>query len=594
MKKLLPGDLIEFEAVSSGKGAQLKVSKVLSITRPAKLWVGEVRHVDHQWVLVSDETCFATLVLKDIAFAQQGLVVAARTAAGAASLDQPITCIVERVLGERTRAGFEIDYALAKYDFNPQFSAEVVKLAESRSTRDIEPFEFMRPDRIDLRDIPLVTIDGESTRDLDDAVWAKRTEAGWRVVVAIADVSHYVKEGDLLDRAAYQNATSVYLPGRVTPMLPECLSTGVCSLNPGVDRLVAVVDMDVSPEGALSSAQCYRGIMRSAARLTYEKTQQFLSGQSAIEGGPLVEQNLHALHALYKVLHQRRVDKGKLSFNDSDVKLGVSDRGSPCLVFETRTDAHKLVEEVMLLTNEAAAQRLSAKLQAGLYRHQAAPTQDDWMELKQWAACRGYSIGKAPSLQDLVKILEEEPNEETVAIVGMRARKVFTPAFYAVENAMHFSLGMAAYTHFTSPIRRYADLQVHRLLFSKKPITPDKLKSIALHCSNKNRDARMAERYVWDILKKRIFTAEVPAGAPVTAQIVASGKRGLRVVVSSHQCSGFIPAKALADEGYAFNETQFEWSKNTSRLEPGKQLRVSWETFENEQNKIDLLMKLEA
>lgn len=574
MRTLLPGDRVAFDIEPGNKPGQFQAARPRLVERKPRLWLGTVALVDGYWRLEPDEPCFVKMNIKDVTFLVPGAVVAVRIAGHVPVLTESLNVTLERVLGERHRKGFDVDYALAKHDFAPGFSPAALAQA-SRFGLDIEPMELLRADRKNLRDLPFVTIDGESTRDFDDAVYARKTGTGTELYVAIADVSHYVKPGSPLDHEAQRRATSVYLPGKTVPMLPEALSNGLCSLNPGVDRLSVVVQMQLSETGEVTEFKYYRAIIQSKARLTYGQVTDMLEKQAAFAIEPAVLESLVAMHGAFLQLISQRKARGVMGFEDAEPKLVVTEDGELSLSWEYRTMAHKLVEELMLLTNRCVAKHVFEKYGEGLFRHQPLPSEADWSELSAWCATRGLTLSSSPSLLALADLIASAASPEESAIVDMRVRQVMQQALYCSQNTAHFSLGFESYTHFTSPIRRHADLVVHRLLLGTAQAT-EKLPEVAEKCSERARSARQAERQVWDRLKKRILAREVPKDTALDAKIVTMNRRGLRVVIEAWQCAAWIPADVLLEEGYVLESASLTWKKDGKSLEPGVRLTVRW------------------
>lgn len=585
MRELLPGDRIRFDVEPGRQPGSFQAANPLVVLRKETVWQGVLRQDQGVWLLECDEACFVPIEVRDVQFAADGLVVSVRvrgfTSAG--SRGGRVQGTLERLLGSRQRVGFDVDYALARYDFDPYFHASV--LAQCRS---LGVPEQARPD---LTDTPYVTIDGESTRDFDDAVWAQPSEAGWRVSVAIADVSHYVREGSVLDKAAARRATSVYLPGKTVPMLPEALSNGVCSLVPGENRLAVVLDIDLTPEGSVSAFNFRRAVIRSAQRMTY--TQVFAWRHGQLEVAERIEQSLQALWQVYEALAKQRKARGQLEFDDREPKLETLADGTTRLAWTQRNDAHKLVEELMLLANQCAAQRLRDTAGRALFRHQPVPDAEDWERLQEWATQRGITLAEQPSMNALSGLVGAAQGDELLK-AQLQVRNGMQPAIYDDSLPSHFSLGYEAYTHFTSPIRRYADLLVHRLLLGECSLGEATLTAVVARCSQRSRDARMAERWVWDKIKKNAMAREVSPDEVLNSHVVSQSRRGLRVVVADWQCSLLLSAEELMDAGYRFQDELDAWQRETQALEVGSLLPVRWTRLEEDRAKTELHATLVA
>jgi ribonuclease R len=405
----------------------------------------------------------------DARHAQPGQVVIVEITDPPSGHAAPIGRVIE-VLGEIDDPGMEIEIAVRKFDVPHQFDEEVVEAAVAL------PASVRAADlrgRVDLRDVPLVTIDGEDARDFDDAVYCEPItdgrRGGHRLIVAIADVSHYVSPGDALDREAARRSTSVYFPRRVIPMLPERLSNGLCSLNPEVDRLVLVCDMVVTAKGQVSGYQFYEAVMHSAARLTYDEVWGILSGRDAqaIRKRAALVPGLQDLYDLYRVLSKAREVRGAMEFDTVETRIvcdaaGRIERIEP----RTRNDAHRLIEECMLAANVCAADFMKRCRHPGLYRVHEGPTPDRLQMLREFLRSVSLSLGGADEptprdYADLAAQVRERPDAMLLQAMMLRSMQ---QAVYSPHNSGHFGLAYEAYAHFTSPIRRYPDLLTHRVI----------------------------------------------------------------------------------------------------------------------------------
>lgn len=376
----------------------------------------------------------------------------------------PIGRIVE-VLGELDDPGMEIEIAVRKFDVPHVFPEPV--LAEAAALPEkLRPSDYRG--RVDLRDVPLVTIDGEDARDFDDAVFCEKAGTGWRLLVAIADVSHYVTAGSATDAEAQARATSVYFPRRVIPMLPEKLSNGLCSLNPGVDRLVLVADVVIDAKGKVKAYQFYPAVIHSHARLTYDEVWGILSGgdpRAADQRRELVP-HLNELYALYRKLSRARGDRGAIDFDTTETQILCDPAGRiQSIVARTRNDAHRLIEECMLCANTCAADFLIRRKHPGLYRVHEGPTPDRLARLKQFLGGLGLSVGQGdgePTPRDYHELSARIAGRPDEALLQTMMLRSMQQAIYTPFNSGHFGLAYEAYAHFTSPIRRYPDLLNHR------------------------------------------------------------------------------------------------------------------------------------
>lgn len=589
-KSVIPGDEVKFKKERGARTGLYQAGALQVLHRAASIWLGEVVWRAGEWFLQPDEACFVKLRITGCQFIAPGIVVAVRVSEKSVFSPSDVEDVhVERVLGDRSRAGFELDYALARHDFPAHFGPDALSQAEALDTAGSTLLDTRG--RADLRHLAFVTIDGESSRDFDDAVWAEEVPEGWHVQVAIADVSFFVKQDSALDREAQARGTSVYLPGRVSPMLPDVLSNGLCSLNPGEPRLALVAQLQVGADGSLNSFRFARAVIRSAARLTYQQCTHMLEGALSWPSDP-VARSVQALHALFEVLHANRRTAGMLSFEDAEPRVvSQGPAGDITLEWHNRTVAHKLIEELMLLANRAAALQLQAQYDLGFFRHQPLPDAEAWEELRQWCLLRGLFLPDKPSMAALAALMSEATGREESLVVSLRTRKVMVPALYHPEEPAHFSLSFSHYAHFTSPIRRYADLLVHRLLVGERP-NLETLPRLGDVCSERSRRARLAERDVWDTLKKRVLLKEAPQGAALEGTLVWASRKGARVLVTRWQTTVWVGAESFQEEGYAFSEDIGGWSREARCLEPGCTVKVCWVAVETVKMRPEIQAKL--
>jgi ribonuclease R len=371
---------------------------------------------------------------------------------------------VARVLGDHGAPGMETDIAIHSFGLPFDFPDDVVAEAEAFGARIPQGAIASRED---LREIELVTIDGEDARDFDDAVWCERKGPGWRVIVAIADVAHYVQPGSPLDVEARERGTSVYFPNRVLPMLPEALSNGLCSLKPHEDRLCVCCELRVSDDGRITRSRFFEGVMRSAARLTYREVGEFLGKPGARHGERLeaLRERLLALHGVYKAFTRARSGRGALELDTAELKLKFDETGRVAALVEyPRNDAHRLIEECMIAANVAAARFLDRHRVPTLYRVHGLPELDRLETLRTFLREFGLWL-PAPEeitpdhLRDLLSKIGDRPDAGLIATAVIRS---MPQAVYQPGNIGHFGLALEHYAHFTSPIRRYPDLVVHR------------------------------------------------------------------------------------------------------------------------------------
>ncbi|MDC9726295.1 MAG: ribonuclease R [Candidatus Thioglobus sp.] len=404
-----------------------------------------------------------------------------------------------QILGSYMDEGVETDAALYRngipVDFSEEALAQTAKIPAEVTTAD-------KQGRKDITDMKLVTIDGEDSKDFDDAVFAESTDNGWKLVVAIADVSHYVAEGTALDNDAIERGNSVYFPRRVVPMLPEALSNGLCSINPGVERLCMTCEMNIDKEGNLLDYTFYPAVMFSHARLTYTKVSQILEHDDQAlkaEYAPVLD-NLNDLYDLYKVLKAARTKRGVMDFDRIESQILFNDNGKiDNIIARSRNDAHKLIEECMLMANQATAKFLGENKEDFLYRIHPKPTAEKVEVTRQFLTAVGLTLegGDQPDSKHFAKVLEDAKGRDDENIIKTVVLRTMKQAVYTPANEGHFGLAFEDYTHFTSPIRRYPDLLVHRainrVLNKKKPSFVGKLVNKVLGGKEKKPSKKMIE-----------------------------------------------------------------------------------------------------
>ncbi|MEY3969293.1 MAG: hypothetical protein RL617_306 [Pseudomonadota bacterium] len=489
----------------------------------------------------------------------------------------PVGRVVER-LGSIDDPGMEVEIAVRKFDVPHRFSSAAERLAE-RLPKAVRTADVK--DRIDLRDLPLMTIDGEDARDFDDAVYAEVIpKKGWRLIVAIADVSHYVKPDDALDRDAFERATSVYFPRRVIPMLPEALSNGLCSLNPGVERLALVCDMVVSETGMVRAYQFYDAVILSAARLTYDQAWAALADPTGPEArvlGPRLRA-LETLYEVYKAFAAQRQSRGAIELETVETYMKTDDHGRIQQIMpRMRNDAHRLIEECMLAANTSAADFLERQKRTGLFRVHEGPTPERLRSLREFLKTQGLRLagGDAPQPSDYARLSREIKLRPDARLLQTLLLRSMQQAIYTPDNSGHFGLAYPAYAHFTSPIRRYPDLLVHRVIKaalgganyvpkygqrsdepSKRSDATERWRIIGDHCSAAERRADEASRDVEAWLKCQFMKNRVGEQLPGTVTGVTSF--GLFVTLDSLFVEGLIHVSELGGEYFQFNETIHE------------------------------------
>ncbi len=501
------------------------------------------------------------------------------------------------VLGERLTPSLVVEMAIASYDLPHEWPATVL-----RDAAEVEP-EVSAAEikgRVDLRKTPLVTIDGEDAKDFDDAVYAEPSENGFRLLVAIADVSHYVQPGKPLDEEAYNRATSVYFPGFVVPMLPETLSNGICSLNPKVERLCMVCEMQVDRDGEVVRSKFYPAVMRSHARLTYNRVWQAIGEKDADARHELADvmPQIRNLHQLYKLLAKARQKRGAIDFESTEVDFRLGPNGEVVqLAAHERNDAHKLIEECMIAANVEAAKYLQKHRIPTPYRVHAPPPASKYEDLLEFL--REFKMTLPPHDQvtpgdfsALLKKVRKRPDASLIESVLLRSQSL---AVYQPNDPGHFGLGLATYTHFTSPIRRYPDLLVHRAiryaLGGGKPAeyqySPSNMASLCVHCSQNERRADEAERDVDE--RYKCAWMEKHVGSEFDGIVSGVTSFGLFVELTESKISGLIHITQLPNDYYHFDATRrlLSGERRGLKFRLGDEVRVQVLRASLEDRKID-------
>ena len=451
------------------------------------------------------------------------------------------------------------ELAIASLDIPCEFSPEAIKMAKAGKVPSLGK-------RTDYRSIDLVTIDGEDARDFDDAVWAEADTDpanvnGWRALVAIADVSHYVQIGSVLDKEAYQRGNSVYFPDRVVPMLPEGLSNNLCSLRPNEDRACMVIEMTITAGGKLKSHRVQRGLMRSKARLTYLQVQNALEGKLDETTELIKDTVIKPLFGVYQSLLKARAERGTLDLEVPERQILFDDQGNvKNIIIRERFDSHKLIEELMIAANVAAAKTLIAKNWPCLFRVHDKPDTMRVENLRQLLKQLKLGLAKStsPEPRHFNALLHEVQNHKYKRMINDLVLRSQSQAKYSPENVGHFGLSLAHYAHFTSPIRRYSDLIVHRCLISALNLgedgyndKPDNLDKLGEHISQTERVAAQAERQVSDRYAISFVLDKV--GETMETVIVGVNRVGLFVEIPASGAQGFIPKHNLGSD-FQFDE----------------------------------------
>lgn len=522
------------------------------------------------------------------------------------------------ILGDFMAPGMEIEVAIRSHAI-PNTWNDAVQQETAKLKPEVTPAD--KSERIDIRDLPLVTIDGEDARDFDDAVYCEANGQGYRLYVAIADVSHYVRPGSALDQEAHLRGTSVYFPDHVVPMLPEILSNGLCSLNPNVDRLCMVCEMEISAEGKVTGSQFYEALMHSHARLTYNQVGAMLEEPDSPEGIQLCEDfaeqlpHLHQLYVLYQVLKARRAERGAIDFDTVETQiLFDGTRKIEQIVPRERNDAHKLIEECMLCANVATAEFLSSQEMPALFRVHEGPGSEKLENLRSFLSELGLQLmgGDSPQpadYQQLMAQIKERPDFRVIQTMLLRS---MSQAVYAPEEKGHFGLAYEHYAHFTSPIRRYPDLLTHRalksLIYSDKniaqvkrpakldlgrhPYRYDMAAMVALgeHCSMTERRADDATRDVESWLKCEYLQQHL--GEVFEGLISGVTNFGFFVELADLYVEGLVHVATLEGDYFQFDtqKQRLIGERTGTRYGLGDRVMVQVASISLEERKVDLVL----
>jgi len=640
MRTVLHGDTVRVRIVRYDRKGRPEGRVLDIVERRKQPIIGRLLHESGAWIVAPEDKRFGQDVLipkNATGAAQAGQVVAVELTEAPSMFSRPVGRVVE-VLGEIDDPGMEIEIAVRKFEVPHRFSPETLAQAAALPDR-LRAVD--KRQRVDLTDVPLVTIDGEDARDFDDAVYCepftrgrgKTLFEGWRLIVAIADVSHYVKPGEALDADAYERATSVYFPRRVIPMLPEKLSNGLCSLNPDEERLCMVCDMVVGSDGAIDAYQFFPGVMRSHARFTYNEVAAILTntrGPEAQRRRDLVPHLIH-LHEVYRALLKQRAKRGAVDFETTETQIVCDETGRIVkIVPRTRNEAHRLIEEAMLAANVCAAAFIEAGAHPSLYRVHEGPTPEKRLALQNYLRALGIGlyVGEEPTpseLQAIAQATKERPDASQIHQMLLRSMQ---QAIYTPVNSGHFGLAYEAYTHFTSPIRRYPDLLVHRVikaLLSKKkyvfepsaetaeapqrrggkpplqrPVPRVGSKDLAAweiagaHTSARERRADEASRDVEAWLKCKYMRDHLGEEYAGTVSSVAGF--GLFVTLDALYVEGLVHITELGGEYFRFDEVRQELRGERSgvRYAVGTRLRVQVSRVDLDGRRIDFRLVREG
>ena len=641
MRAVLHRDRVKARIVRSDRRGRPEGRVTEIIERSTAPIIGRLLQEGGIWLVAPEDKRYGQDVLIPkgaTAKAKTGQVVVVELTEPPALFGQPVGRIRE-VLGEVDDPGMEIEIAVRKYGVPHEFSEAA--LAQARGLPDkVQPNDRLQ--RVDLTDVPLVTIDGEDARDFDDAVFAQPCRVGrgkgWRLLVAIADVSHYVETGSQIDVDAYDRATSVYFPRRVIPMLPEKLSNGLCSLNPEVERLCMVCDMLITSTGDIHAYQFYPAVMYSHARFTYTEVAAILSntrGPEASNRKPLVPQLLD-LQDVYRALLQARQVRGAVDFETTETQIICDESGRiDRIVARVRNEAHKLIEEAMLAANVCSAEFIAQSKQPGLFRVHEGPTPEKQEILRGYLKVMGVpqTISDRPTpgeFQHIAQATKDRPDAQQIHTMLLRSMQ---QAIYTPVNSGHFGLAFDAYTHFTSPIRRYPDLLVHRVIKSilkdgryqlpklptpgeahaklgkrlaaraaasdqpvqRKP-SADVLawQAAGLHCSANERRADEASRDVEAWLKCKYMREHL--GEEFSGVVSSVTSFGLFVTLDAMYVEGLIHITELGGEYFRFDEARQELrgERTGMRYSLGSRVEVQVSRVDLDGRRIDFRLVRDA
>ncbi len=594
MRKVLHGDRVRVRVGGVDRRGRLEGAIVDVISRGNTQLVGRL-HKPHGVAYVVAEN---RRISQDILIppgeergAKTGQVVTVEIIAQPDKYAQPAGRVLE-VLGNYADPGMEIEIALRKHELPHAFAAAALRLTQ-KLPDEVRPADAKG--RVDLRELPLVTIDGETAKDFDDAVHCRREGEGFRLWVAIADVSHYVRPGDALDQTARERGNSVYFPRRVIPMLPEKLSNGLCSLNPNVDRLCMVCEMSVDLAGEIGSYRFYPGLMRSQARLTYTRVAVALGLlEQKVEPVPQkLLAHLEDLYALYHVLARAREQRGAIDFETVETQMLFDDQGKiESIVPTQRNDAHRLIEECMLAANVCASDFLKSRKHPALYRVHEGPTPEKLEALKVFLKQFGLALsgGEAPHAKDYAALLAKIKGRPDIQLLQTVLLRSLKQAQYSPENVGHFGLAYEAYTHFTSPIRRYPDLVVHRAInaaLAGKSYSPGNWQELGEHCSMTERRADEATRDVEAWLK--CYYMQDRIGEEFAGSISAVTSFGIFVALDDVYVEGLVHVSELGEDYYHFDAARHQLlgERSAQRFRLADRVRVKLVRVDLDTSKID-------
>lgn len=597
MRSLIDGDRVAVKVIGKDRRGRQEGRVVEVLERGLSEIAGQFKRERGIGIVVPDNPKISHRILipkGESLKAQPGQIVVVQLVDYPTDVEQPTGKVV-RVIGEPEKKGIATDIAIHSNGIPTIWPDEV---HESVKDLGITVEAAAKKGRVDLRDTPLVTIDGADARDFDDAVFCEPSGNGWRLVVAIADVAHYVDRGSPLDKEAIKRGTSVYFPDRVVPMLPEVLSNGLCSLNPKVDRLCMVCDMKIESDGKVTRSRFYEGLMRSAARLTYSQVNGYLSSESN-DGVPKdLHKPLNSLHDLYKAMAQARRRRGAIELDIPQTRIELDEKGAvKSFLSVARNDAHRLIEECMIAANVQAAKFLRKHRIPGLYRIHAKPDPDRFDDLRQFLLSLGL---KAPHSEHVEprqfnRILEQVKDRPDAGAISMAMLRSLAHAEYSPKNIGHFGLSLDAYAHFTSPIRRYPDLLVHRALrhivgggkAGNYPYNLAEMERLGAISSAHERRAEDATREVEAWLRCQYMSDKI--GEEFDGVITGVTNFGVFVQLVDLQVDGLVHVTSLSNDYYRFEQGEMclVGERSGKRYGLGDKLRVIVGRVDMESKRID-------
>lgn len=604
MRAVFPGDRVAVRSAGLDRRGRQEGQLVEVLERGTHEVAGQFMRERGIGVVIPDNPKIVHRILiakGEAGAARHGQIVVAKILDFPTHVEQATGKIVQ-VIGDPGQKGIATDIAIHAHGI-PTDWPKAVRQQAKKLGREVSG--DARKDRIDLRDINLVTIDGADARDFDDAVFCEPAGNGYRLLVAIADVAHYVEKGSPLDKQAIRRGTSVYFPDRVVPMLPEVLSNGLCSLKPKVDRLCMVCEMRVDADGKVSRSKFFEAVMRSAARLTYEQVNDFLTGQSQKQVPGAVHKGLRHLHEVFRLFAKNRRKRGAIELDIPQTRIEVDEHGAVTGISAVpRNDAHRLIEECMIAANVQAAKFLRKHRLAGLYRVHAKPDPDRFDELRQYLLGLGLKVPHPEHVQprqlnNLIDQVRDRPDSVAISMALLRS---MSHAEYTPKNIGHFGLALDAYAHFTSPIRRYPDLLVHRAIrhilhggkagnYGYEVATMEILGSV---CSEHERRAEDATREVEAWLKCQYMETRI--GEQYDGVIMGVTNFGVFVQLPELQIDGLVHVTSLQHDYYRFEagSQSLIGDRSGTRYRLGDPLTVVVSRVDLESKRIDFQLAAES